>query len=313
MSENRTQSVPQALGPYRVLEEVGSGGLGRVFRAIDKRSGRTVAVKILHDHLVQQKRFLGTFHRELLIMSRLNHPHIVSYLDSYFQPPVCYVVTDFIKGMSGYSLIRKVRRVPPLVALSIVIDILQGLDHLHLHDIIHSDLSAANYMVDSTGRVYVMDFGLSCQLEIEDYKDYMMGTPGYYSPEHISEAAIGKYSDVYCAGLILFELIAGRRAVPAAKDRHEVLEEMKKIDFKAVVCSDSGMEKSLRRLLKRTLAFKYGGRWQSIDAMMHGCLEILTKFQIRYTRHVIANFLRDNGLVSGPARPLEVDIYLGSR
>ena len=189
MSE-ATKKLPERLGHYRIVEEVGVGGLGRVFRAIDERTGNTVAVKVLHDKYTHNRKFLGIFHRELLIMAGMHHKHIVGYLDSYFEPPNCYIVTEFVEGWSGHYFLKQVGRVPPLVALSIVIDMMKGIDHLHLHDTIHSDLSASNILIDRSGRVMVTDFGLSCQMDVEDYKNYMIGTPGYYSPEHISEAAI---------------------------------------------------------------------------------------------------------------------------
>ena len=169
MNQANATQLPIQLGPYRLEEEVGAGGVGRVFRAIDERSGRTVAVKLLHDSLLRDPKRLGHFHRELLIMASFSHRHIVSYLDSYFNPPSCYIVTEFIEGWSGYNLYKKTGRMPPVVSLCILIDILKGIDYLHLHNTIHSDLSAANYLVDMNGRVALTDFGLSIKQEIEDW------------------------------------------------------------------------------------------------------------------------------------------------
>ena len=312
MGEPLSQTqLPKHLGPYRVIEEVGVGGLGRVFRAIDERSGRTVAVKVLHDKFMNNRKFLGIFHRELLIMASLNHRHIVTFLDSYFDPPVCYIVTEFIEGWSGYALYKKTGRMPPLVALSIVIDMLQGIDHLHLHNVIHSDLSAANYLVEKSGRVLVTDFGLSCKQEIEDYKNYMVGTPGYYSPEHISDQGLAPQTDLYCAALILFELIAGQKAVIASNDRHKILANMKRINFDLIQCQDPKMQKYLRKFLEKGLAFNSSRRFQAADQMMFGCYEILRRYNIRYARHAIKQYLIDKEFVKGPFTGQEQKIYVG--
>jgi serine/threonine-protein kinase len=303
--------LPNKLGHYRIIEEVGVGGLGRVFRGIDERTGKTVAIKVLHDKYTNNRKFLGIFHRELLIMAGMHHKHIVGYLDSQFEPPNCYIVTEFIEGWSGHNFLKKVGIVPPLVALSIVIDMMKGVDHLHLHDTVHSDLSAANILLDKSGRVMVTDFGLSCQLEIEDYKNYMVGTPGYYSPEHISESAICPQTDIYCAGLILYEMVTGKKAIQASTDRKKILQAMKSISFDRVVFSDRTLTNMTRKLLKQTLQFSTSKRIQTAEHMMFACYEILRRYQIRYARHAIKKYLVDRGLVRGPFTGNEQDIYLG--
>lgn len=311
--EQYAKNMPERLGPYRILEEVGVGGLGRVFRAIDERSGQTVAVKVLHEKYANNRKFLGIFHRELLIMAGMHHKHVVGYIDSVFEPPNCYIVTEFVEGWSGHTFLKQVGSVPPLVALSIVIDMLKGIDHLHLHDTIHSDLSAANIMLDKTGRVMVTDFGLSCQMEIEDYKNYMIGTPGYYSPEHISEAPIGPQTDIYCAGLLLYELIAGRKAVIASTDRKVVLEAMRKISFDRLGITDRPMAIQIIKLLKQVLQFNASKRLQTVEHMMFGCFDILRRYNIRYARHAIKKYMIDRGMVRGPFNGYSQDIYVGSR
>lgn len=303
--------IPAKIGHYKVVAEIGAGGLGRVFRGVDERDGKSVAIKVLHDKIARNARFLGIFHRELLIVSSLHHKHIVSYLDSFFDPPDCYIVTEFVDGWSGYAFLKLVKRVPPLVALCIVIDMLQGIDHLHLHDTIHSDLSAANYLLDKRGRVLVTDFGLACRLEVEDYRNYMIGTPGYYSPEHISNESIVQQTDIYCAGLILFELITGQKIIPASGDRHKTLEAMRRLKIPALGLMDKKMEKALTELLKKALQFSVSRRYQTADQMMFACYEILKRYGIRYARHAIKRFLVDQALVPGPYEGHDQNIYQG--
>lgn len=302
---------PQKLGQYKIQNEVGTGGLGKVYKALDERSGETVAVKVLHERYSTNKRFLGIFHRELLIMSRLHHKHIVSYLDSCFEPPECFIVTEFVEGWSGYKFIKQQQRIPPIVALCILIDILQGIDYLHLHDIVHSDLSAPNFLIDRSGRVKVTDFGLSCHLDVENYKNYMVGTPGYYSPEHVTPTAMGPATDIYNAGLLLYEMVVGKKAVKSTPDREEVISGMKRIDFGLVKADDRKLQSMLRRLLKDSLVFSISRRIGTSEAMMLRVYEILKKYQIRYARHAIRQYLIDCKMTPGLFSGEEQDIYVG--
>ena len=299
------------LGPYLLVEEVGCGGLGRVFRAIDERSGRTVAVKILHSKFSNNRKFLGLFHRELLIISHLHHKNIVSYLDGGFQPPMCYLVTDFIEGLSGYALMKRVGRLPPLVALCIMLDVLQGLDHLHLHDTVHSDLSSPNILIDKYGRGLVTDFGLACEQDVENYKNYMVGTPGYYSPEHITDTPITPQSDLYCVGLILYEMITGTRAVPALSNKNQILEIMQHINFRNVVCSERKMTHMIQKVLVYALSFSTRRRAQTADQLMLSLYVILKHYGIRYGRYAVLQYLIDKGLTDVRANFPAQNIYRG--
>ena len=308
---NQAVELPIQLGPYRLIQEVGAGGVGRVFRAIDERSGRTVAVKLLHDSLLRDPKRLGHFHRELLIMASFNHRHIVSYLDSYFDPPNCYIVTEFIEGWSGYNLYKKTGRMPPIVALCVLIDILKGIDYLHLHNTIHSDLSAANYLVDMNGRVALTDFGLSIKQEVEDYKNYSLGTPGYYAPEHITGSGIKPETDLYCAGLILYELLVGQKAVAATKDSAKNLAAMKKINFAIIQTNDQKMTKRIRSFLEKALAFNPSKRFAAADEMMFVAYEIVKLYNIRFARYAIHQYLADKGLTKGKFNGPQQNIYHG--
>lgn len=291
------------LGHYCILKEVGSGGLGQVFKAIDERTGRTVAVKVLHEKFQLNVKRLGHFHRELLIASRLRHKHIVEFIDANFEPPVCYIVSEFVDGWSLHFLMKTVKKFPPLVALAITFDMLQGIDYLHLHDMIHSDLSSPNVMIDKGGRVLVTDFGLATQDHVEDYKNYVVGTPGYYSPEHVSDAPIDQRSDLYCVGLLLYEMLTGTKAVPASRNRKEVIAAMKKVDFSAVTAEDRKLQRLLRKFLKVSLRWKPHRRMASAEVMVFEIYKILRRYEIRYARYAIQQFLMEQGLSS----PIEED------
>lgn len=278
---------------------------------MDENTGHTVAVKVLHARFQTNRKRLGYFHRELLIASRLKNKHIVEFVDANFEPPNCYIVTEFVDGWSLHHIMRVVKKFPPLVALSIAIDMLQGIDYLHLHDMIHSDLSSPNVLIDKGGRVLVTDFGLAFQENIEDYKNYVVGTPGYYSPEHISESRIIPQSDLYCVGLLLYEMLTGKKAVPASRNRKEILHYMKRVDYKAVVSSERKLQKGLRKLLKKALKINPNRRLETAEAMVFEIYKILRQYNIRYARYAIWQFLADHELTTPLPPDRQQDIYHG--
>lgn len=305
--------MPKKIGPYLLGAEIGVGGLGRVFRAVDERTGKTVAIKFLHAKYSTNRRFLGIFHRELLIVSRLHHKHIVDFVDAHFDPPLCFIVSEFIDGWSGHKFLKTVGKVPPLVALSIIIEILQGIDYLHLHDVIHADLSAANYLIETSGRVLVTDFGLACDNNIENYKNFIVGTPGYYSPEHIGNSSMMPATDIYCVGLLLFELITGQRAVKPSTDKSKIQQLMKNIDFRLVKIPDRKLQNFVVKLLKQALHTNPKRRIQSTDKMMVYVYKILKAYNVRYSRYATRQFLFDRGLVKRDNKKIiEQNIYVGA-
>jgi serine/threonine-protein kinase len=312
IKEQTLNALVMSIKNYRIIREIGSGGLGQVFKAIDERSGRTVAIKVLHKKYQQNSRFLGIFHRELMIMSRFKHKHIVEYIGGNFDPPECYIISEFIDGWSLYKLHRDCGRFPPLVALSIILHVLQGIDYLHLHDTIHSDLSSPNVLIEKSGRALVTDFGLACQEEVENYQHYMIGTPGYYSPEHVSDAAIVPQSDIYCTGLLIYEMITGNKAVVASKDRNEILSGMNHIKFDSLPITDSKMNRAVQSILKHSLHVNPNRRTRSTEDMMMQVSQLLLKYNIRYARYAIRQFLRDRGLTNREVEPRQVqNIYQG--
>ena len=295
---------------YKLIKKIGAGGLGVVYKCIDLETNKYVAIKFLHDKFLKKPKFLGIFHKELLINSEFHHKNIVKYLDNYFRPPNCYIVTDFISGWSGYSLLKKCKKFPPLVALAIIFDLLQGVDYIHLHDTAHSDLSTANFMINTTGRVLITDFGLSCKLNVEDYKEHIVGTPGYYAPEHISQKPINVTSDIYCIGLLIYELIVGKKAVAANSNHAEVEKNMRAIKFDLIETSIPKMTKPIQKIVSQCLEYEPQKRIPSAEILMFKIYDILKKYKIKYTRLAIAQFLIESGYVKGTIKKKQ-DIYIG--
>ena len=311
MSSSRTINKSQIIhNKYQIDKLIGVGGLGRVYKAIQLKTNKTIAIKFLNDHLTHNSEVLGTFHRELLLTSKLHHKNIVGFIDSHFDPPQCYIVSEFVDGWNGHQFTKKVGVVPPLVALAICVDLLQGVDYLHLHDIVHSDISVANIMIGRNGRVYLTDFGFSVDPTIESYLEQTFGTPGFYSPEHITRAKIIPSSDLYCVGLILWRLITGRTPISFSRDPKSVKQAMKKLPYRKLHIPDRRVHAALIKILRKSLSYRPMFRYRSAKHMSYDCYKIISSVGLSYPRAGILQFLIDQKLTQQRFALPHQSIYL---
>lgn len=286
-------------GKYQILELVGQGGLGEVYRAFNTKTNEVVALKRLHDRFQRNPTLMGLFHKETMIHARVSHRHCVRFIEANLTPPNAHIVTEFIEGTNVNNLINTTGVVPPIVACTIMLDMLQGLEHLHCLDIIHSDLSPSNVMVDKTGRVVVADFGLSCDMEVEDYSGVNVGTPGYVAPERLNNEPMTTLSDVYCAGIILFEMLCGQRMY-FGQPREVIIKRMKNIDVSWLNTGNPKLNFGIGETLKRALALKPSKRFESPRDFMYALYQCISLYNIRYPRKAILQWLRDRRLSDFP-------------
>jgi eukaryotic-like serine/threonine-protein kinase len=199
---------------YRILSCLGEGGMGDVYRAEQLQLGRQVAVKFLQNGVVHDPKVLKRFEREARAMGRLSHPNCVSVFD-FGTAGSPYLVMDLVAGMSLRSIIDQ-GAVPALRAIGIARQVLSGLSHAHAHGIIHRDVKPDNIMVESTAaedHVRILDFGLAKLLgsQADLTQGLAVGTPNYMAPEQLSEGAVNERTDVYAVGIVLFEMLTGRK------------------------------------------------------------------------------------------------------
>ena len=197
---------------------------------------------------------------------------------------------------------RANRPIPPLVALSICLDILQGLDYLHLHDTFHSDLSSPNVIIGHNGKVFITDFGLAVTDDVDNVKGPMVGTPGYFSPEHTSNDPLVAASDIYCVGLLLYEMLLGKKAAGASKSRTESTSNMKKIDFSDFGHSLMGPQAQIKKIIKKSLRYNQMFRYKSAEEMIVDIYKVLVKNNINYTRYAVLQFMVDRQMTTYPIK-----------
>ncbi len=201
-------------GRYEVGEAIGQGGMAEVFRGVDVRLGRDVAVKILRVDLARDPAFQTRFRREAQAAASLNAPTIVSVFDTGADDAgVPYIVMEHVEGRTLREVLQEEGRLLPQRALEITADICAALDAAHAAGIVHRDIKPANVMLTRTGQVKVMDFGIA--RAIADASSAMtqtaaiIGTAAYLSPEQARGEHVDSRSDLYSTGCLLYELITG--------------------------------------------------------------------------------------------------------
>ena len=216
LPEDSTQAglaVSASLGPYRIESKLGEGGMGDVYRAVDTRLGRAVAIKIA------QQQFIQRFEREARAISSLNHPHICTLYD--VGPN--YLVMELVEGETIAARLKR-ELFPPTAALLYASQILAALKEAHEKGVIHRDLKPGNIMIAKSG-IKVLDFGLakSDQDEMVTASGMVMGTPAYMAPEQREGKPADARSDIYSFGCVLYEMLTGargwsqRRRLPSRK------------------------------------------------------------------------------------------------
>jgi serine/threonine-protein kinase len=301
--------MQKIIGHCEILELVGSGGLGEVYRARYLKNGHTVALKRLHDKYQNNSKLLGLFHKEILIHAQVSHKHCVKFIEADLTPPNAHIVTEFIDGTNCHYLIRKVGAIPPLIACCLALDLLQGLDHIHCLDMVHSDLTPANILLEITGRTVLADFGLSCIPDVEDYEGMTVGTPGYQAPERLKHEPMTPLADIYNTGIILHELLTGERLFPNANSK-DIQSRMKSVPSKLPATGNPKVDDYLFKILKTALHLNPNKRFQSARDFMFAIYQILKVYDIRFTRRAILQWMSDIRMTQVPPAEPKQHIYI---
>lgn len=213
--QQRYQLDQHFLQQYEILDAIGKGSMGEVVRARQVSVGRQVAIKFLLPKFYQDRESIQRFRSEASILARLNHPNVVQLLTFQEHVPVPYLVLEYVEGVSLRKLIGNKGPMPAWSALKVLIQILQGLKQAHEAKIIHRDLKSENILIAPGGVAKIVDFGLAKLTEGKGNQTdsgVILGTPEYMSPEQIRGEPLDGRTDLYSAGVILFEMLTG--AVP---------------------------------------------------------------------------------------------------
>src|SRR5829696_2117490 len=209
----------QMLGSYRIISQIGQGGMATVYKAYQASMDRNVAVKVLPGQLAESPEFATRFQQEARIIARLEHPHILPVFDYGEDNGITYFVMRYLDAGS----LKDKMALGPLTLAEIdrvFTQLADALGYAHARGIVHRDLKPANALIDSDSNLFLTDFGIAKLLESASPRltqtDAIMGTPAYISPEQAQAQPVDRRSDIYSLGIILYEMVTGQ--VPFVAD-----------------------------------------------------------------------------------------------
>jgi hypothetical protein len=195
------------VGKYDVLDVIGRGGMGVIYKGVDPGIGRIVAIKMITGAFADDPELLHRFYREAQSVGNLQHPNIVTIYDLGVEDGSPYLVMEFLEGESLDALIRTRRAMSVEEKLDIVVQVCEGVGFAHKHDIIHRDIKPANVMLLQDGRVKIFDFGIARIGERMTLPGQIMGSFQYMSPEQINGDNVDERSDIFSIGVLLYQLL----------------------------------------------------------------------------------------------------------
>ncbi|HEX8162348.1 MAG TPA: protein kinase [Pyrinomonadaceae bacterium] len=264
------------LGRYEIVSQIGAGGMGEVYRALDTKLGRDVAVKVLLREFSADAERLRRFEQEAQAAGALNHPNVVSIHDVGALDGAPYVVSELLEGETLRARLD-LAALPPRKALDYAAQIARGLAAAHAKGIVHRDLKPDNIFVTSDGRVKILDFGLAklterfgdaaSQSEVPTRLAHtepgvVMGTVGYMSPEQLRGQKVDHRTDIFSFGAVLYEMLAGRRAFGGATPA-DTISAILKEDPPELSTASGAVAPALERVVRHCLEKSPEERFQS--------------------------------------------------
>jgi eukaryotic-like serine/threonine-protein kinase len=263
-----------SIGEYRLVDFLGAGGMGEVYRAVHMRLGRVVAVKVL-TQAHRTPRLMERFYNEAQIQARLNHPRIATLFDFIEANATPCIVMEFINGQTLDEYISSMGALPVEDALRIFYALVEAIAYIHENGIVHRDIKANNIKITSTGEVKVLDFGIAKAVSSPQLTAMgdVIGTLQYLSPEQIKGGVADERSDIWALGVLLYEMVSGQ--VPfAAQTLGRLCEQISKVDYQAASTFNPSLPKEVEAVISRCLRKNPAARYQSTREILQDLVRL---------------------------------------
>ena len=258
--------MQQRLGKYELLERIGQGGQGTVYRARDTDLDRIVAIKVIDQSVVDDPEYSDALRREARLAASLDHPNVVTVYDFQVEDGTAYIVMEYVPNALD-RLLGTQRRLSSRRASEIAAQICLGLAHAHESGVVHRDIKPANILLTANGDVKISDFGIARALasSTRSRGTSAMGTPYYMAPEQWNEGNVDGRADIYSLGILLYEMLTGN--VPFQASTIQAIYVQHQNDPVPDISRNLNVPPTLEDAVKKALAKRSDLRFQSPDDM----------------------------------------------
>ncbi|HET8922411.1 MAG TPA: protein kinase [Candidatus Acidoferrum sp.] len=249
---------------YEIVQLLGQGGMGAVYKARDRELDRIVALKLIRPEFAKNPEILRRFKQELILARQVTHKNVIRIYDLGQSDAIKFITMDFVEGQDLRHLLLEKGKLPPDQAARILLQICRALEAAHTESVIHRDLKPQNIMLDSGGRAYVMDFGIarSAYLPGMTQTGALIGTPEYMSPEQARGEKLTVQSDLFSLGVIFYELLTGKSPYPGDAPLATLWKRLQEKP-KSPVDVDPSVPKPLSDIVMKALEIEPENRWAS--------------------------------------------------
>src|SRR5262249_2710174 len=256
-------------GRYQIVDLLGVGGMGAVYKAFDRQLTRLVALKTILPEMAGTPTALKRFKQEVLLAQSIVHKNVVRIFDIGEDGGTKFITMDFIEGVDLKNLIKEKGKLPPTEAAGILRQVCQGLEAAHAAGVVHRDLKPQNIMIEKDGHIVVMDFGIARSGESRGATQTgaFLGTPEYMSPEQAKTENVDARSDIFSIGLIFYELLTGKLPFQGKT----VLETMFKRTMERAIPPaeiDATVPKGANDIVNKCLQIEREKRYQSVSELL---------------------------------------------
>jgi eukaryotic-like serine/threonine-protein kinase len=254
--------VVERFGSCRVVEELGSGALATVYKAIQEPLGRVVAVKALKSTIATTSPFAAHLEREARVLGELGHPNIIFLFDFVRTDVQMYLVLEYVDGPSLAELLAKKKTLRPEMVAAVGAEAARGLEHAHARGVVHRDVKPANILLSKTGEVKLVDFGIAQRERMPSFDEPLaqrdtaaFGTPAYMSPEQILGEFVDARSDLFSLGVVLYQMLTGARPFDGddPNDRRAAAQRIRRDPPKPMRSRGADVPRTLDRIVMRSL------------------------------------------------------------
>jgi len=261
-------NVLSALGQrYEILGEAGHGSMGNVYKARDRETGETVALKLLKPEIASDQAMMDRFKNELLFARKITHKNVCRVYEFNRVAGIAYTSMEFVEGESLRSVLNRFGALTQKKARDLALQICSGLKEAHVQGIVHRDLKPENVMIDGSGNLKLMDFGIARSMEaVTRQTGAMVGTPAYMAPEQVSGSPVDYRTDIYSLGLMLYEMFTGKPAFTAENAIAVALKQMRE-DPVPPRTVDPSVPVAIERIILKCLEKAPAKRFQTVSEL----------------------------------------------